>query len=446
MGGGAFAQAKADGEPTLSIPRMRPDEYERLKESHLTRLTTYFGPRSISCLKEAPEKQDYGDIDMTVATTDHIDWQDVAKSIGAAAWVDRGSDSHPKCSFAVPLSGEYLTAPPVMYTWLQGNEANKRKASPVYIEEKYAQLDLERIPPGLRDWRTFYGSYGDLTGMVGHIITNLGFDLTDRGLRLRFKELDECRHPEWSHVKPAVEEARIMLSSDPKQVMEFLELSTERYDQGFETIEEMFTWLADCKMLSEHSRRRERTELSRDRQKFTRPIFVRFFREWLPKTLDARRAAAAGASENGAEGAGEDRETSPERRARLAELRHQYMDEALAFFGKRVEYDTMHTAFLRKRANETAAHLLKPIIAEYSGKKDKKLTELIRAFRRNVKMGGNSPEVLDTRRSDVDSELWTFLDESGRALKHEARLSDWIRLHFDTVKEVERTRAKGGAV
>lgn len=448
MGGGAFAQAIADGQPILNIPRMSLGDYERLKTVFATKLSSYFGLESVSCLKEAPEKQDYGDIDMTVATDQPIDWSDVAMSIGAAAYLDRGSDIHQKCSFAVPITGANHASSPVKYMWLQGQNANKRRASPVYTEEKYAQLDLERIPPELKEWQTLYGSYGDMTGMIGHIITNFGFDLTDRGLRLRLKELDECRYPEWAHFKPAAEEGRIMLSSDPKRVMEFLGLPAERYDEGFDTVQAMFTWLASCNMLSEHSRKRERTELSRDGQKFTRPMFKRFFEEWLPETLDARRTAGERTTTTTVDESTsikqQERETTPERRLRLSQLRQLYLDDALTFFDKRAEYDTMHAAFLRKRSSETAAHLLKPIIAEYSGKKDKKLTELVRAFRRNVKMGDNGPEILEERLTDVDSELLTFLDDSGRELRQEERVRDWVGANFDIVKEVERTRAKGG--
>lgn len=64
MGGLAFARAAAEGQPTLSTPRMLPETYWSFKADYLKRLQEYFpaGTR-VATLTEAPEKEDYGDID-----------------------------------------------------------------------------------------------------------------------------------------------------------------------------------------------------------------------------------------------------------------------------------------------------------------------------------------------------------------------------------------------
>ncbi|KAM0723360.1 hypothetical protein Q7P37_000346 [Cladosporium fusiforme] len=471
MGGGAFLNARADGHATLQTPRLSPEEYTKHRDSFLKSLSDYFGQENIICLLEAPGKTDYGDIDIDISHDGLIDWADVASAIGATAYLDRGSEKSQKCSFAIRLDGHPAPQQPTRYTLCSTKSQLQRKDSTNISEEAYVQLDLKKTSPELKLWTAFYGSYGDLAGMLGNAVTNFGFDVTDRGLRLRLQELDDSGHGEWEHFRPALEDCRMMLSSDPSQIMQFFGLDVERYHAGFESELDLFQWLAQCRMISEYSLKRERNEISRDKQKVNRPMFTRFFKEWLPAYLEGRKRdqrTSDGLNDINAETSLPDlvsptnehhevtsaipATTAPQlnpdqtttemtiRTAAIAALRTQYLHESLSFFDAISRYETLHTSLLINRATSTAVHKLRPILATHSGKKGPKLAELVRAFRRNVGFCDGKCVILGEPRRDDDSLLGTLLDESGLELRD---VEGWVGENFERVKEVERGRGKG---
>jgi hypothetical protein len=63
---------------------------------------------------------------------------------------------------------------------------------------------------------------------------------------------------------------------------------------------------------------------------------------------------------------------------------------------------------------------------------------MIRAFRRNVEFRDGEPRILPSQRQDSESLLHTFLDETGRELQDREAVDKWVKVHFDTVKDVER--------
>jgi hypothetical protein len=424
MGGNAFLNARADGQPTLKTPRLIPEEYGRLKDIYTRRLSAYFSPENVKVLVEAPEKADYGDIDIQIIQNAHIEWAEVASAVGATAWLDRGSNKSQKCSLAVRLDGEKSTHAPVKYVPVSRSDASEQKS-----EQVYAQIDLGKIAPELKDWAVFFGSYGDLAGMLGNVVTNFGFDITDRGLRLRLQELDDSGQGEWKHFKLALDQGRMMLSSDPVTVLEFFGLSVEHYDSGFQSEDEIFEWLVQCRMISEHSLKRERKQAARDKQKADRSMFLRFFNDWLPSQLEEAKPDTSAREGN----------TATNEPLTLSQLRTKYLSEALNFFHKDSHYASLRAALLRKRANETAAVQLRALLAAHSGEQDAKLTELVRAFRRNVAyLNPSGPVVLDHARTDAESWLYTFLDEGGMRLRDWERVDVWVGENFERVKGVER--------
>lgn len=432
MGGNVFMSSAAEGRPSLRTPRMDPKTYQTLKEQYIKLLwTLLIGSRSIATAIEAPEKPDYGDIDIIVISDDDVDWAKVAAEIGAVAWVNRGTDDKPSCSLAVHIDGSRSTEPPVKYILTSGNHPLQLKPSPEVDEKEYAQVDLVRIPSVLEDWTAFYSSYGDLAGMLGRIVTNFGFDVTEMGLRLRLQEWDDSSLDEWKHFNPRKDEGKMMLSVDPDEVMKFFGLNIERYQEGFHTKEEIFQWLSECELACHNCLQRERTVApTREEKKMDRSMFNEFFQEWLPAYLEAKRLASS-TPENATE------ETS---RQSVSKLRSQYLQAALPRFNKRQEYTTLHQTLLHKRAIATAEDRLRPIIATHSRKQKSALAEMIRAFRRNVEFRDGEPRILPSQRQDSESLLPTFLDETGRELLDREAVDRWVKVHFDTVKDVERKR------
>lgn len=123
-----------------------------------------------------------------------------------------------------------------------------------------------------------------------------------------------------------------------------------------------------------------------------------FFNEWLPAHVDMEPSR---------------KETA--RIETVKRLRQQYLHEAIDFFSKRDEYKTKRYALVLVIENGLAADLLKSIIVEHSGRRDKNLTEILRAFRRYVGFRNNSePFILSTPHADADSELHKFLGDDRR--------------------------------
>jgi hypothetical protein len=89
----------AEGHPSLDTPRMDAKTYQDLKHNYIQLLSTLFpNALSIDAAKEAPEKTDFGDIDIIIIDDGEVDWAKVAAELGVVAWVNRGTDTKPACS------------------------------------------------------------------------------------------------------------------------------------------------------------------------------------------------------------------------------------------------------------------------------------------------------------------------------------------------------------
>ncbi|KAK4544283.1 hypothetical protein LTR36_004493 [Oleoguttula mirabilis] len=482
MGGGAFSQASAEGQPTLSTPRMSPDVYFKLKETYTARLRSYLPPNThLASLTEAPEKTDYGDMDFMIAHDDRINFTDLANHLGAVAILCPDPQT---CTLAVPKDGSRSANPAVVYKQVHVTGPRKLKVSAEVSEEEYAQMDIETVPTQLFEWHTFYASYGDMGGLLGYIVHNLGFTVSDRGLWLRMEELDDAKRLPYP-VNVADQDGRILLSHDPAQVMQFLGLRPEvYYEAGFQTLEGLYAWLGECRLLSWDAIKLKRENSSERNREQKRTVFSRFFNEWLPAQahlLPNGHPAPPGS----ATGSPPDKATTEglalraaASRARLAAKRAELVADAIHFFAKQHEFETMHTALVRNVRSAIAAQLLKPILALHSGKTNKNLTEIVRAFRRHVGIGEQGQpdgrlrlEILERARTDAQSELWRLVEVDGVAaagesggqggcvgdgeadgggggavvygLKEAGRVSEWAKEHWEEVRGLERLRMKG---
>jgi hypothetical protein len=434
MGGNVFTRSVAESHPGLDTPRMDAKTYQDLKHKYTQLLSTLFpNALSIDAAKEAPEKTDFGDIDIIIIDDGEVDWAKVATALGVVAWVNRGTDTKPACSLAVHLDGSRSESPPVKYVLYTENDPLQRKKSSVVDDKPYAQIDLVRIPSALQDWTVLYSSYGDLAGILGMVVTNFGFDVTETGLRLRLQEWDDSSLEEWQHFKPRKDEGKMILSTSREATMEFFGLNVERYEAGFQTKEELFLWMSECRLISRYSLKRERNvPVSREEKHAERKMFNEFFKEWLPEYLE-KHGITTHPSDS-------EEEDDQRRHFTISQIRERWLDTALGTFKKRGEYNKLHQNLIFKRALETAEARLRPIVAIHSRKSGKALAELMRAFRRNVEFRDGQPCILDQGLQDAASLLPTFLDETGRELQDSEAVDAWVRVNFDTVKDVERSR------
>lgn len=432
MGGSAFTQAAAPGEPTLRTPRMSKAEYAHLKSTYLTRLQAYFPENTVSVLVEAPEKVDYGDIDFIICSEERVDTVHLARKVGATGVICNSSGKFQRCSLGVPMDGSRSSKDVLIYKHVLSNNPKKTQPSSDLTNEAYAQIDIEVLPPEEFHWHDFYCSYGDLGGLLGNIVRNLGFTVSDRGLVLRLKELDDAKALKIGQV--ADKDGMLCLSNEPDRILTFLGMSPERYKEGFTTIESLYEWLAECRLISMKLIRKKR-DISRERQREKRNLYSTFFQEWLPKRLGVDESDSDDEKQpkEGSNNGGDTGDSLPDRQ--------QLRDEAVTFFGKQNEFCKMHETLRFSICNLTAERLLKPIIAEHSGTKDKKLAEIVRAFRRWVGVVSREPYILTTPHTDSESQLNRLLESYDNMVLHDG-VSNWVEQNWQELKTLERQRAK----
>lgn len=431
MGGGAFRQAAAEGHLTLSTPRMSAAEYDQLKELYLTKIRGYFpDPRvKIAALKEAPEKLDYGDMDLFIGLNKQVDFVELANALGAAGLIIHSTGDVQKCTIGVLKDGATSSSPTVQYHTAHSNDNHTSGSPAESTPEEYAQIDIEVIPTDLVEWHVFYSAYGDLNGLLGHIVTNLGFTVTDQGLWLRMKEVDAAKLIERANLTDR--QGRILLSKDPKHVMRFMGLSVVRWDTGFATLDELYEWLGECRMLHPVAIKLRRDKAHERNREQKRDVYRKFFFEWLPARTPEMNETF----------------DKIEQAEKIANLRQLYLNRAVDFFDKRATFDEMHRSVCLAVNNAIAANLLRPLIANYSNAKAKKLGELVRAFRRFVEFNeGGLPCVVQTAHADSESQLYRWLDGDTAGFKDVAAVDGFVRIYWWKLKELERLRAKKGAM
>ncbi|KAH9845626.1 hypothetical protein Tdes44962_MAKER06461 [Teratosphaeria destructans] len=512
MGGNAFQHAYAPGEPTLCTPRMSPETYGRLSTIYQKRLMDAFSGSQVTTLVEAPEKETYGDMDFVVARNAPVDWdwQDVADDIGARGFIRL---SRYKCTLAVPADGSKYVSKAVQYMPMQDVHTNaavgkpyppaalipqKRQASSIPTEEgsdpdkadsllseaaEYAHIDIEVVSQELYGWYMFYASYGDMAGLIGHTVRQLGFTITDKGFYVRHKSLDDSKH--LTYVNIPDKEGMLHLSHDPDRVMQFLGLSVERYSASFKTIEELFTWLGECRLLSREAMIWKR-DRSTDRQKDKRAIFSNFLNFWLPEhhpdwvkvsapdiaqqpskiPLGTACEAAPSSTSHGLHQAEVGASVAPLATVEpsalvgistkkhilpkpidlpdtVLEARDNLASEAADFFDKRSEFEAMSSNLMRKVGNATAGELLKAMLRPVTGKSEKGLNEIVRAFRRQVAVDDDhNMTLLEVPHADEESELYKLISDNGKIFMMFKAVKAFAEERWEEIRERERNRAK----
>ncbi|KAI5205340.1 hypothetical protein E4T39_03063 [Aureobasidium subglaciale] len=371
MGGNAF--------PDLVVPRMVPQAYQRVKQFALESLSKHH-PDATN-MPEAPEKMDYGDVDLILELSPSKPF--LYKQVALGFGTEHVKPNHPIYSFAVPLQDKYDGL------------------------QTFGQVDVQVCSPGYRSWTVFLHGYGDLGSILG--VFNYGYGFTSRndGFYVRIKE-QEAQN--WSA-------SQVFLSHDPDSVMEFLGLDKHKYAQGFKTEEELFDWAVSSRLFNRKlvEKRGNNSEMQTRMEK--RPMFRRFISEYLPNL--------------------------PDNEVGLEETRDAHTQAALAFFGKQDEFNTRRAKVLVENAEEHAWYIIKTTLLTPLAKlESKRLNEVVRALKRFVAFSDGKPYIhnepaMDTERQARFAPLVNDADEIDPDIR------DWIMGNWEEVKARERQRAKG---
>lgn len=105
------------------------------------------------------------------------------------------------------------------------------------FDYKELQVDLITLAPEHFDSNEMYLSYNDLGNFIGRIAQGFGLKYGQEGLW-------------YEHYFKGMNIARIPISKDYRDIYKFLGLSYERWEEGFDELEDIFEYIATCKFFN----------------------------------------------------------------------------------------------------------------------------------------------------------------------------------------------------
>lgn len=442
MGGDAFKTAK-DGQPAVETPRMSPEVYHALKAVYQNKLEQHYN--NVCVPVEAPWKESYGDLDFLVESSK----ADVKLSVVARNLmpVRLEKANVNQCSIAVPQ---------------------------IASSDTYAQVDIRECQSGFLEWQAFHEAYGDMWSILGAVIRYHGLTVNDKGLHLRIKGGEDATAVEGNAALISEKECLVLLSKEPDKVMQYLGLSSEKYNTGFQTEEELFTWIAHsalaCREAIEYPRM-----IATDRQRYKkRPMFSRFMLEWAPEhlrvaddDLPPAQPSTQLRRENNSDfpdvvskpadshAKGEQIEDTPvmastqsteeltdtdRSKAKKDDAQLKTRESALSFFDKKAVFDQKLAVIVQKREDSEAKKIIVGILSA-CGVSEKGMKEAIRSLRRWVAADDKGLHLLPLGGpSDLQTSNLAMLLKTKDSVNEKAL--EWIKANWETARHLERNFKK----
>ena len=229
MGGLAFAS----GPDALNTPRMPRQVYLGMKEQCFEKFQEHF--EVVESPIEGPGKIDFGDIDILLFgprtfLSDGSPMLEHLQSIIGGIKVIAEKGEEVSAHFAIPWSQPSIST-------AEKPHSESSSDTPV---ERYIQVDV-RVCTDLQRlrWILFKHAHGDAWNMIGTTIRPFGLTVDETALWLRVSEIE----------KADKKRAKVLLTSDPDQVLEFLNLPRDRFWGGpFDSCHDLFEYVAQCRM------------------------------------------------------------------------------------------------------------------------------------------------------------------------------------------------------
>lgn len=135
------------------------------------------------------------------------------------------------------------------------------------FDYKEFQIDLITVAGEDFDSNYMYLSYNDLGNFIGRLAQGLGFKYGQEGLWLE-------------HYFKGINVGSIMISKDYRKIFSFLGLSYERWEQGFDTLEDIFEYIAKSPFFNWRKfQLKELNKINRERN-LKRASYMNFL-EWM---------------------------------------------------------------------------------------------------------------------------------------------------------------------
>ncbi|KAF3011743.1 hypothetical protein E8E14_010775 [Neopestalotiopsis sp. 37M] len=260
MGGTAFSHI----DPlNLYTPRMPPHVYQRVRDDCRAALRKRF--LAVATPIQAPEKKDYGDVDIFVAwDTKHSSSDDfdafvnsIRKLLGAP---------YSRYQGLVNCDAQFAM------TWpddLDGSERVQAQKSP-----RFCQVDLH-ICKSIESfhWNLWYYAHGDLMPMIRNIMRSHDLIVNAQGLFLRIPEIRNGAK-------------KVFVTNEPSQAMRILGYDPlmQAYQESFRSLDELFAHTTKSRLFKGFYG----TDLTDEdgRSMYERETFRIWIRDFVPTCID----------------------------------------------------------------------------------------------------------------------------------------------------------------
>jgi len=139
------------------------------------------------------------------------------------------------------------------------------------FDYKELQVDLITLAPEHFDSNEMYLSYNDLGNFIGRIAQGFGLKYGQEGLW-------------YEHYFKGMNIGRITISKDYREIYDFLGLSYETWEKGFDDLEDIFVYISTCKYFNwEMFQLSKLNKINRERN-LKRKSYMSFL-EWMDKNV-----------------------------------------------------------------------------------------------------------------------------------------------------------------
>lgn len=241
MGGNAFKN--------LAIARIPHSHYPTCVTTILARLQPFYSTLLVP--PSAPEKPSHGDIDIIVAGRQRpFGADELAGALCAASHITtKGS---PTTAFAAWIE------PPI---------------------QSYVQVDVHECETrAAAEWVAFFHSYGDLWNILGALGRHFGIFVNHHGCWCIVAATDEKK-------KASAKRYKVLLTADPREVLDVYGLDAERFEAGFGTLDEMFRFVCTSRFMRKVVFTKEVKSSDRTKRR-KREVYAKWVDEFVPSLPD----------------------------------------------------------------------------------------------------------------------------------------------------------------
>jgi hypothetical protein len=360
----------------LNVPRMSRQLYYRMIEEFMPKLDVFF--ERVVVPRDAPNKPDHGDIDFLVGGIRvPLRGDDLWKRIEGALAADHRAARGGSQSYAIPHPN---------------------------ISDAHIQVDVELAPgdgtlggDDLFAWTKLMKGDADLMQIIGITHRPLGLVCNDRGLHVRIEEIEPYDK----------KKALIFLTRDVRQAIEFYDFDVPKYEDGFQSENEIFDWVAGGRFFSPWVFKQTDEKADDRSRRRKRPMYRRFVDEYMPGR--------------------------PETSDKIW-TRQEVLDAALKKFDVQEEYDEKMTTHKNEQAEESLWKEIKDLIPL----SDIPRKTVIKALHRFVMFDQQHQPVFLLQPIPPENQFrWSnFVNDDTRP-----DLLEWVKANWKEANERERNAA-----